>query len=73
MVPPMIVGANQFLVEGKKGFVDPQLTQEMGQNKNITLNGLINYEQTFNEDHNFKALLGMERYSGDYMNFFRFP
>ncbi len=65
-------GGEPILVEGKKGFVDPQLTQEMGQNKNITLNGLINYEQTFNEDHNFKALLGMERYSGDYMNFSAF-
>lgn len=60
------------LVEGKKGFVNPQLTQEMKQNSNITLNGLLNYEQTFQEDHNFKALLGMERYSGDYMNFSAF-
>jgi hypothetical protein len=57
------------LVEGKKGFADPRLTQNMEENRRITANGLINYETSISNLHNFKLLFGIERITGDFMNF----
>ncbi len=60
-----------ILVEGKKGYSAPQLTQSMNDANRLTLNGLINYERRF-DDHNFKVLFGSERISGTAMNFSAF-
>ena len=53
----------------KKGFADPRLTQNMAENRRITANGLINYETSISNFHNFKLLFGIERITGDFMNF----
>jgi TonB-linked SusC/RagA family outer membrane protein len=53
-----------LLVKGKKGYVSPNLSQEMEDNSNILLNGLINYDRTFGEVHGFKFLIGTERRTG---------
>lgn len=58
-----------ILVEGKKGFADPRLTQSMAENRRLTANGLINYETSINDQHNLKMLFGVERITGDFMNF----
>ncbi len=60
---------NPSLIKGLKGFTDPQLTQQMEDNQNITINGLLNYEHTFNNNDNIKILLGIERFEGDKMDF----
>jgi len=57
------------LIKGLRGFSDPQLNQYMEDNQNITLNGLINYERKFGDDHNMRVLFGVERFKGDQMNF----
>ncbi len=51
------------LVKGKKGFDDPRLTEDMEDNRNILLNGRLNYERTFN-DNTFKIMAGVETRSG---------
>jgi TonB-linked SusC/RagA family outer membrane protein len=60
------------LVKGKKGFSDPQLTQSMTDGSRTTLNGLINYEHSFNDKHDLKLLVGSEMISGESMNFSAF-
>ncbi len=60
------------LVVGKKGFSTPQLTQEMGDSRRTTLNGLINYERSFNNKHDFKFLAGTEMIDGESMDFSAF-
>lgn len=49
------------LTEGKKGFTNPQLTQDMEESKRVTLNALVNYEHSFDQDHHVKLLFGIER------------
>lgn len=61
-----------ILVEGKKGFTNPELEQEMEDAKRITLNALLNYQTNINERHNLKFLLGTERISGESMEFMAF-
>ena len=58
-----------LLLKSQKGLVDPQLTQMMSESQRITLNTLINYERTIAKNHNIKVLAGMERISGESMNF----
>jgi TonB-linked SusC/RagA family outer membrane protein len=60
------------LVKGKKGFSDPQLTQSMNDGTRTTLNGLINYEHSFNQKHDIKLLVGSEMIAGESMNFSAF-
>ena len=60
------------LTEGKKGFTNPQLTQDMQESKRVTLNMLINYERNFDKDHHFKFLFGMERITGNSNKFSAF-
>jgi len=60
------------LVVGKKGFSTPQLTQEMGDSRRTTLNGLINYEHNFGGNHDFKILVGSEMIDGEDMEFSAF-
>lgn len=57
------------LLGTSKGVSDPQLTQNMADNQLTTLNALINYERSINNKHNIKALLGVERTTGDSMDF----
>jgi len=60
-----------LLLATKSGNTDPRLTQWMGNNQNITLNGLINYDRTFDK-HDIKVLVAAERISGDNMGFWAF-
>lgn len=52
------------LVEGMKGFSDPRLTENMEDNYNMLLSGLLNYTKTFADDHIVNVLAGMERITG---------
>lgn len=61
-----------FLVKAQRGFPSPQLRQEMKDGKRVVLNGLLNYERSFDDKHNFNILFGSERLSGDDMNFWAF-
>src|SRR5690606_35681011 len=60
------------LVEGPKGFSNPQLTQDMQNADLLTMNTLLNYERTFAEKHHVKGLLGVERITGDTLEFSAF-
>lgn len=55
---------NPLLVEGKKGFSDPRLTESMEDNQNILLSGIMNYSRTFAGDHSVNVLAGVERITG---------
>lgn len=57
------------LVKGKKGFDSPELNESMEDNRNILLNGLLNYERTFAELHAVKFLFGVEKITGAGDNF----
>lgn len=61
-----------ILVEGQKGYTNAELTQEMEDANRLTLNMLLNYETRIAEQHHLKALLGVERLSGDNMMFSAF-
>lgn len=61
-----------LLVEGKKGFTNPQLTQETEEAQLVTLNALLNYQRSFSEKHNVKLLLGVEKITGESMEFSAF-
>lgn len=52
------------LIKGKKGFEDPRLSESMQDNQNLLINGLVNYERSFNS-HNVKFLAGMESIVGN--------
>jgi len=60
------------LVEGQKGFTNPQLTQDMQNADLLTMNTLLNYERTFAEKHHVKGLFGVERITGDTLEFSAF-
>jgi TonB-dependent starch-binding outer membrane protein SusC len=60
------------LVEGKKGYVNPELEQEMTDAKRVTLNALMNYQTSINSKHNLKFLFGTERITGESMEFMAF-
>lgn len=60
------------LTEGKKGFTNPQLTQDMRDADLVTLNFLLNYNRSFREKHNVKVLFGVERITGETMEFSAF-
>lgn len=55
---------NPLLVEGKKGFSDPRLSESMEDNRSILFSGLLNYNRTFAEDHAVNVLAGIERMTG---------
>jgi TonB-linked SusC/RagA family outer membrane protein len=60
-----------LLGASKVGNTDPRLYEQMDNNQNITLNGLINYDRTFNK-HDIKVLVGAEHIAGENMNFWAF-
>lgn len=53
-----------LLVEGKKGFSDPRLSQSTENTHNILLSGLLNYNRTFQDDHAINLMVGVERIYG---------
>ncbi len=53
-----------LLVNSKRGYSDPRLTQEMEDNHDILVNALVNYQTELFSSHSLKVLLGMERISG---------
>lgn len=56
------------LVEGQKGYSNPELWQKNIDKGRTTINGMLNYEKTFG-DHNTKVLVGIERISGNQKEF----
>ena len=64
----MDTNGKPLLVKGKRGFDAPQLTEFASDNINTTVNGLINYNQTFG-DHAIKFLAGIEEIKGNGDNF----
>lgn len=48
-----------------KGFDAPRLNQEFGDNQNILLNTLLNYQKTLAEKHSINFLLGAEKIEGN--------
>ena len=57
-----------IMQKGKKGVDDPRLTEDMTDNMNILLNGIVNYERKFG-DHNVKLMVGIESIKGSGDNF----
>lgn len=64
---------NPVVQPALKGFASPALNEEMNDQQNILLNGLINYEHRFAGGHNGKILFGAERITGngDYFGAYR--
>ena len=52
------------LVEGKKGYSEPRLSESMGDHIDILINGLINYNRTIADAHDVNFLAGVERITG---------
>lgn len=69
----MDTNGEPLLVEGKKGFSDPRLTESMEDNLGILLSGVASYSRTFAENHSINALVGVERITdeGDSFEAFR--
>ena len=61
-----------ILTPAQRGFESPQLTQNMSDGRRTTINGLINYQKSFAENHKINVLVGSERLSGESMNFWAF-
>ncbi len=60
------------LTIGQKGYSNPELQQDMGDSHLLTMNTLVNYEKTIGTKHYLKLMAGVERISGESMNFFAF-
>lgn len=61
---------NQPMLEkAKKGFSSPALSEDMQDNINILLNGLINYQTQIASNHNIGLLVGAERITAKGDNF----
>jgi len=60
------------LIAGIRGFTEPELKQWMSDDSKTTLNSLINYERIFANRHDVKVLLGLERISGESMDFWAY-
>src|SRR5690606_4190140 len=58
------------LEAGQKGFTAPQLRQDFNTRNLLTLNALLRYERSFGAKSNFNGLIGVEKISGDNMEFF---
>jgi len=56
--------ADHITTKNKKGFDGPELSEDMADGQNITLNVYATYEKTFETKHNIKAMVGTERRSG---------
>jgi len=58
------------LTKSLRGYATPQLQQDFNNGNRTTLNGLINYSTSIRGVHNIKALAGVEKITGDSMNFY---
>ncbi len=54
-------GVTPQLVRGQRGPADPRLDQRNEDQLSILLGGVLNYEHTFKEDHNFSVMAGINR------------
>mgnify|MGYP001214904312 CR=1 FL=1 len=63
---------NPVLTVGQKGFSGPELQQDMADSKLVTMNSLLNYEKELGGKHYVKAMVGVEKITGNSMNFFAF-
>lgn len=61
---------NPVLEAGQKGFTAPQLRQDFNTRNLLTLNALLRYERSFGSKNNFNGLIGVEKISGDNMEFY---
>jgi len=59
-----------ILEAGQKGFTAPQLRQDFNTRNLLTLNALLRYERSFGGKNNFNGLIGVEKISGDNMEFY---
>ncbi|WP_218145404.1 TonB-dependent receptor [Parapedobacter koreensis] len=61
------------LVNSKRGYADPRLTERMEDNQNILINAMVNYQTMLFTDHSLKILVGIESITGkgDRFNAFR--
>lgn len=59
---PVVTGA-------PSGYSSSSLNQYMQDDYGLTLNALINYSRTFGKAHGVKAMVGIERRTGESMNF----
>jgi hypothetical protein len=55
---------DHILTKFKTGLASPQLTEDMADGLNITINAYATYEKTFFEKHSLKVMAGTERRSG---------
>lgn len=54
---------------GSRGYSEPQLSQNMSDRKQTTVNALLNYETTVAKYNNVKLMLGTEQITGESMSF----
>lgn len=52
------------LVRGQRGFNDPRLTENMGADRQLLVNGMLNYNRTFQDDHAMRLMVGAESRTG---------
>jgi hypothetical protein len=53
----------------QKGYDAPRLTQQFGDNQNVLLNALLNYQKNFAEKHTIGFLVGAEKIKGNVESF----
>jgi TonB-dependent starch-binding outer membrane protein SusC len=53
------------VTKSKKGYDSPRLTQQFGDNQNVLLNTLINYQATIADRHSLNFLVGAEKIEGN--------
>lgn len=54
-------GVTPQLTRGQRGPADPRLNQSNEDQLNVLLGGILNYERTFNNDHNVTVMAGINR------------
>jgi len=52
------------LVRGQRGFNDPRLTENMGADRQLLVNGMLNYNRIFHDDHAMRVMVGIESRTG---------
>lgn len=60
---------NPVVSRSKKGYDSPRLNQDFGDNQNVLLNGLLNYQTTLADNHNINFLAGVEKIKGNTESF----
>ncbi len=52
------------LVRGQRGFNDPRLNENMGADREVLVNGMLNYNKDFDENHSMRLMMGIESRTG---------